>query len=141
MEWCGLLWCFYQLFGLSFWRHPFTADHPLLSYISPNLMKKRTHLAFILNGLIMTLIDLTNGMSLGAGLSVWLNNGRQGETFLKLIIINPPMGYKRFIFWFWESPITGWHALQGQKTLSFSFRLICIYYSPNLLNASLVDFI
>ncbi len=23
---CGLLWCFYQLFGLSFWRDPFTAD-------------------------------------------------------------------------------------------------------------------
>ncbi len=20
---CGILWCFYQLFGLSFWRHPF----------------------------------------------------------------------------------------------------------------------
>ncbi len=28
---CGLLWCFYQLFGLSFWRHPFTAEHPLLN--------------------------------------------------------------------------------------------------------------
>ncbi len=28
---CGLLWCFHQLFGLSFWRHPFTAEHPLLS--------------------------------------------------------------------------------------------------------------
>ncbi len=27
---CGLLWCFYQLFGLSFWWHPFTAEHPLL---------------------------------------------------------------------------------------------------------------
>ncbi len=27
---CGLLWCFFQLFGLSFWRHPFTAEHPLL---------------------------------------------------------------------------------------------------------------
>ncbi len=26
VEWCGLLWCFYQLFGLLFWRHPFTAD-------------------------------------------------------------------------------------------------------------------
>ncbi len=25
LEWCGLLWCFYQLFGLSFWRHPFTS--------------------------------------------------------------------------------------------------------------------
>ncbi len=36
---CVLLWCFYQLFGLSFWRHPFTAEHP----ISPNLMKKQTH--------------------------------------------------------------------------------------------------
>ncbi len=28
---CELLWCFYQLFGLSFWRHPFTAEHPLVS--------------------------------------------------------------------------------------------------------------
>ncbi len=27
---CGLLWCFYQLFGLSLWRHPFTAEHPLV---------------------------------------------------------------------------------------------------------------
>ncbi len=31
LEWCGLLWCFYQLFGLSFWRHPFTAEHSLVS--------------------------------------------------------------------------------------------------------------
>ncbi len=31
LEWCGLLWCFYQLFGLSFWRHPFTADDPLVN--------------------------------------------------------------------------------------------------------------
>ncbi len=28
---CGLLRCFYQLFGLSFWRHPFTAEHPLMN--------------------------------------------------------------------------------------------------------------
>ncbi len=28
LEWCGLLWCFYHLFGL--WRHPFTAGDPLL---------------------------------------------------------------------------------------------------------------
>ncbi len=39
---CGLLWCFYQLFGLSYWRHPFTAEDPLLSkwwkmLHSPNL--------------------------------------------------------------------------------------------------------
>ncbi len=29
LEWCGLLWCFYQL---SFWRYPFTAEHPLLRH-------------------------------------------------------------------------------------------------------------
>ncbi len=27
----GLLWCFYQLLGLSFWRHPFTAEDSLVS--------------------------------------------------------------------------------------------------------------
>ncbi len=31
LTWSGFLWCFYQLFGLSFWRHPFTAEHPLVS--------------------------------------------------------------------------------------------------------------
>ncbi len=31
LESCGILWCFYQLFGLSFWRHPFTADDLLVS--------------------------------------------------------------------------------------------------------------
>ncbi len=28
---CGLLRCFYQQFGLLFWRHPFTAEDPLVS--------------------------------------------------------------------------------------------------------------
>ncbi len=27
----GLLWCFYQLFELSFWWHPFTAEDPLVN--------------------------------------------------------------------------------------------------------------
>ncbi len=35
--WTGLLWCFYQLFRISFWRHPFTAEDPLVSKC--NLMK------------------------------------------------------------------------------------------------------
>ncbi len=32
--WTGVVWIivmFYQLFGLSFWRHPFTAEDPLVS--------------------------------------------------------------------------------------------------------------
>ncbi len=28
---CGFLWCFYRLIGLSFWRHPFTAENPLVT--------------------------------------------------------------------------------------------------------------
>ncbi len=47
LESCGLLWCFYLLFGLSFWRHPFTAEDPLLSkWSNAKLlqMKKQTHL-------------------------------------------------------------------------------------------------
>ncbi len=50
LEWCGLLWCFYQLSGLSFWRHPFTAEHPLVSkwwnatFLQIFQMKKQTHL-------------------------------------------------------------------------------------------------
>ncbi len=33
LELCGLLedYCLHQLFALSFWRHPFTTEHPLLS--------------------------------------------------------------------------------------------------------------
>ncbi len=27
---CALLWCFYEFFGLSFWRHPFTAENLLV---------------------------------------------------------------------------------------------------------------
>ncbi len=36
-RWTGVVWithgllCFYQLFGLLFWRHPFAAEHPLVS--------------------------------------------------------------------------------------------------------------
>ncbi len=49
--WCGLLWCFYQLFGLESWRHPFTAEDPLVNkwcnaihFSKSVLMKKQTHL-------------------------------------------------------------------------------------------------
>ncbi len=46
LELCGLLWCFYQLFGL--WRHPFTAEDPLVSKWHNtkflNLMKTQTRL-------------------------------------------------------------------------------------------------
>ncbi len=49
LETCGflvLLWCFYQLFGLSFWWHPFTAEDSLLiKWTNATFsMKKQTHL-------------------------------------------------------------------------------------------------
>ncbi len=40
----GLLWCFYQLFELSFWRHPFTAEDPLV----------KNELIYILDGLTVS---------------------------------------------------------------------------------------
>ncbi len=49
---CGLLWCFYQLFGLSFWRHPFTArihwweSDVMLNFSKSVLMKKQTRSHF-----------------------------------------------------------------------------------------------
>ncbi len=51
---CGVLWCFYQLFGLSFWRHPFTAEDPLVSNISPNLFWWRNKLIYNLDALRMS---------------------------------------------------------------------------------------
>ncbi len=55
-RWTGVMWItfellhFYQLFGLPFWRHPFTTEDPLVSNwcnaIFPKFvpMKKQTHL-------------------------------------------------------------------------------------------------
>ncbi len=36
---CRLLWCFYQLFGFSFWRHPFTVLHWWASDVMLNISK------------------------------------------------------------------------------------------------------
>jgi len=51
----GLLWCFHQLFGLSFWRHPFTAGHPLVSkWCNAKLLHICSHeetFIYIFNGL------------------------------------------------------------------------------------------
>ncbi len=33
------------------------------------------------------------------------------------------MDNERFIFWFWESPTTGWHACNVKKTLSLSYNI------------------
>ncbi len=46
---CGLLWGFYQLFGLWFWRHPFTADDPLMSKGTIPLVNTVGALMYIIN--------------------------------------------------------------------------------------------
>ncbi len=59
LEWCGLLWCFYQLFGLSFWRHPFTAEHPLLRHWCRDTFQQtwwRNKLILILDGLRVRIV-------------------------------------------------------------------------------------
>ncbi len=54
LEWCGLFWCIYQLFGLSFCRHPFTAEHSLLRHWCRDTFLQiwwRNKLILILDGL------------------------------------------------------------------------------------------
>ncbi len=63
---CGLLWCFYQLFGLSFWRHPFTAEHPLLRHWCSDTFLQtwwRNKLVYISDGLRMRMFS-ANGWTI-----------------------------------------------------------------------------
>ncbi len=59
---CGLLWCFYQLFGLSFWRHPFTAEDPLVSkWCNATFLQicsDEETLIYILDGLRVSIFQL-----------------------------------------------------------------------------------
>ncbi len=55
LESCGLLWCFHN--AVSFSRHPFTAEDPLVSKwcnISPNLLWWRNKLIYMLDGLMVS---------------------------------------------------------------------------------------
>ncbi len=50
MDWSGVDYCDVCI-RLSFWRHPFTAEHALLRHIYPNLFPWRNMLIYILAGL------------------------------------------------------------------------------------------
>ncbi len=49
--WIGVVWIIYHLFGLSFWRHLFTAEDPFHDgiIISPNLFWWRNNLIYIVH--------------------------------------------------------------------------------------------
>ncbi len=67
LECCGLLSCFYQLFGLSFWRHPFTVEHPLLSkWCNATFLQIwwSSKLIYILDGLRMSTFWVTIPLSI-----------------------------------------------------------------------------
>ncbi len=54
---CALLWCFHELFGLLFWRHPLTAEDQLMSILckmlnfSKSVLNKKKKIICILDGL------------------------------------------------------------------------------------------
>ncbi len=83
MDWsgvitCGLLWCFYQLFGLSFWRHPFTAEDPLLSkWCNATFLQIwwRNKLIYILTGLRVSTFHFLNDLTyfFKSSLNAWRN--------------------------------------------------------------------
>ncbi len=55
--WIVDLWCFYHLFGLSFWRHPFTAKPSIVEQVICNATflqicsDEETNSSYILAGL------------------------------------------------------------------------------------------
>ncbi len=51
----------------------------------------------------------------------------------------PIMGYERFIFWFWESPTTGWLACKVKKYFHFLIIFIFTLFAQWLPNDSLND--
>ncbi len=65
---CGLMWCFYQLFGLSFWWHPFTAEHPLMRHWCRDTFLQtwwRNKLIYIFDGLRVS--------TFSANIHFWVN--------------------------------------------------------------------
>ncbi len=82
LEWCGLLWCFYQLFGLLFWRHPFTAEHPLL--------RQWCNVTFLQiwwrHKLIYVLDDLREGEYIFNNFHVWVNYSLKSSGVTEIVI-------------------------------------------------------
>ncbi len=58
------MWCFYQLFAISFWRHPFTTEDPL-ARVSQNLFWWRNKFIYILDGLGVNIFTVN--------ISFWVN--------------------------------------------------------------------
>ncbi len=65
---CGLLWYFYQQFELSFWQHPFTAEHTLDSDLKLNLSK-----SFDLQRRNVCILDGLRMSKLSANKYFWVN--------------------------------------------------------------------
>ncbi len=111
---CGLLWCFYQMFGLSFWRHPFTAEHPLLHFSksdketnSVNVSKCSANFHFWVNysfNVISCLVNQSPDVKHGI-MEKWLS----AQTFLKVRSHHPSHHY------YWHSLSSHLHQRWSQK--------------------------
>ncbi len=72
LESCGLLWSFYQLFGRLFWRHPFTAEDPLVSkWCNAKLANFWVNYAFKAEIKAMLYWSLNKGVSVVVSQIVW----------------------------------------------------------------------
>ncbi len=91
---CGWLWCFYQLFGLSFWRHPFTAED--------HCMSKRWNATFLQICSIkkQAYLHIWSEGDFSANFHFWVNYSFKWHLVLHNIIILQEMTtyYQRIIF-------------------------------------------
>ncbi len=119
VDYCGLLWCFYQLFRLSFWRHPFTAEHPLLRHWCND-----TFLQIWWRNKLISISDgyLNYSFKCGLGPCLPLYHGKQVTLLLLFASCCP---YYCILHTFWVK--IGQAVLFLQSVLSV-FAPSCLYY-------------
>ncbi len=133
---CGLLWYFFQLFGLSFWRHPFIAEYPLVSkwcnaefpQISSDEEKNSSifWMASRVSAHPGGSFIMSNGLFFGQlfGLSFWRHpfiaeNSKCNAIYVpnlfwgrnKLIYILDGKHLKQIFISWWTIPFDNWYAL------------------------------
>ncbi len=79
MDWCGVDYCDVFI-RLSFWRHPFTAEHPLLRHWCSDTFLQiwwRNKLILILNGLRMSTFSVIFGWTVALmALCIWAQSNK-----------------------------------------------------------------
>ncbi len=123
LEGCGLLWCFYQLFGLPFGRHPFTAEDQLVSkWYNAEFLQICSQLIYILDGLIVTTFAANFHFCVNYSFTSFQPDQILCQRFLTLWLI---LQFNSSL-WKWKVKLSALHCIVGYK-IPFS-EICCILH-------------